>query len=62
MEQNVRFGQVLGWLAVLKNLDRGVQNATFGDNFLMLSCEIILRKKYCSVCTKMLYNVKLRKP
>ena len=63
MEQNIRFGLVLDRLAVMKILDWAVKYATFEGNFFRFSWAIffLIFKKYCSVGTKKLNSIKVRK-
>ena len=56
MEQKMRFGLVLGWLAILKRKNW----ATFEGSFFMFSGAIFFFK-HCSVRTKKLHKMKLKK-
>ena len=63
MEQNMRFGLVLGQLAVLKK-NWAVKYASFED-FLCFHAQKInfnFLKKYYIVRTKKLHRIKVRKP
>ena len=65
MEQNTRFGMVLGRLVVLKFLDWAVKYATFECNLVMFPwAKKIIFEKYIvvSVCTKKVQSKKVRKP
>ena len=63
MEQKMRFGLVLGRLAILKKL-----GANYEQQRVVFPCfqgqkdNLILKKKYCTIRTKKLHKMKVRKP
>ena len=62
MKHNLKFGLVLGWLAVLKISSINLKYATFEVSFLcfhMQTNEIIGFLYVDSVCTKKLHNLKV---
>ena len=61
MEQNMRFGLVLGWLAILKKPIRGPIMSNFWGQFfhVFMGKNKVNSFKYCSVCTKKLLDIYL---
>jgi hypothetical protein len=64
MEQKMRFGLVLGCLAILKKMGADYEQLlkVFFSCFQVQKINLNFLKKYCSFCTKLLDKMKVKKP